>query len=206
LAFEIGNPDLSQETSLGLDLSLRSQASRVQGNVSFYYYDITNFVFASFTDLIVDGLRVAPFLQGDSRFVGVDGEASIKLHEHALLNLDLGYVRAKLTETNEDLPRIPPLHGRVALEIPRGGLTVRPELVWAAKQHKIARNETPTDGYAVFNVNASYLLPRQNYAHVFAVRAYNLTNTLYRLHTSFIKLIAPEIGRGIQFTYSLRFF
>jgi iron complex outermembrane receptor protein len=206
LAFEIGNPDLKKETSLGLDLSLRTQSSRVQGNVSFYYYDINGFVFPAFTDLIVDGLRVAPFLQGDSRFVGIDGEASFQLHKHALLNIDLGYVRATLTETNEDLPRIPPLHGRFAVEVPYGGLTVRPELVWAAQQDKIARNETPTDGYAVFNINASYLLPRQSYAHVFAVRAYNLTNTLYRLHTSFIKLVAPEIGRGIQFTYSIRFF
>ena len=123
-----------------------------------------------------------------------------------MLNIDLGYVRATLTETNEDLPRIPPLHGRIAVEVPYGGLTVRPELVWGAKQEKIAQNETPTDGYAVFNINASYLLPRQSYAHVFAVRAYNLTNTLYRLHTSFIKQVAPEIGRGIQFTYSIRFF
>ncbi len=178
----------------------------MSGGVSVYYYDIANFVFPSFTDIIVDGLRVAPFLQGDSRFVGADAEATFKLHEHVLLNLDLGYVDAKLTARDEYLPRIPPLHGRISVEIPYGGLTVKPELVLAAEQDKVSINETPTDGYAVFNVFASYLWARRDLAHTFSVRAYNLTNELYRLHTSFIKNIAPEMGRGILFNYSIRFF
>ncbi len=206
LAFEIGNPDLEKERSIGIDVGLRSQARRVSGGVSVYYYDISNFVFAAFTNVIADGLRVAPFLQDDSRFVGADAEVSFELHEHAFLNLDVGYVDAKLTARDEYLPRIPPLHGRIAVEIPYGGLTVRPELVLAAEQDKVSINETPTDGYAVFNINVSYLLARQNLAHTFSVRAYNLTNELYRLHTSFIKNIAPETGRGILFNYSIRFF
>jgi iron complex outermembrane receptor protein len=206
LAFEIGNPDLEKETTIGLDLGVRSQSDRVSGGVNFYYYDIKNFVFPSFTDEVVDGLRVAPFLQGDSRFAGVDGEATFNLHEHALLNVDLGYVSAKLTETDEFLPRIPPLHGRISLEMPFGGLNVRPELVWAAKQGKVFRDETTTDGYTVFHINASYLLAQRDLAHVFSARAYNLTNELYRIHTSFIKDVAPEIGRGIKFTYTVQFF
>ena len=35
---------------------------------------------------------------------------------------------------------------------------------------------------------------------------YNLTNALYRNHTSFIKDLAPEIGRGVRVNYSVRFF
>jgi iron complex outermembrane receptor protein len=206
LAFEIGNPDLDRETSLGVDLSLRSQASRAQGQINFFYYGIGNFVYSNFTGEEVDGLRVAEFIQGDSRFVGVDGEGQFELHRHAFLVLDIGYTNAKLTETDEFLPRIPPLHGRVGLEIPYQAFTLRPELVWAAEQSKVSANETTTGGYTVFNINASYLLPQRDVAHVFAVRAYNLTNELYRLHTSFIKDFAPEIGRGIKFTYSLRFF
>ena len=33
-----------------------------------------------------------------------------------------------------------------------------------------------------------------------------MTNDLYRNHTSFIKDRAPEIGRSLTATYSLRFF
>jgi iron complex outermembrane receptor protein len=42
--------------------------------------------------------------------------------------------------------------------------------------------------------------------HVVAVKAYNLFDTTYRLHTSLIKDLAPEIGRGIRATYSVKFF
>jgi iron complex outermembrane receptor protein len=206
LAFEIGNPDLEKETSFGVDFSLRTQASWLQGEINVYYYGISNFVFPAFTGETRDGLRLAQFLQGDSRFVGIDGKGTIPLHEHVLLNIDAGYVDAELTDSGDPLPRIPPLHGRIAVEIPYGGLTVRPEVVLSAKQDRVSVNETPTDGYAVLNVNASYLLARQDLAHIFSATAYNLTNQLYQLHTSFIKDFAPEIGRGIKFTYTVRFF
>ena len=53
---------------------------------------------------------------------------------------------------------------------------------------------------------ASYVWPRQHLVHILSVVGYNLTNELYRNHTSFIKDLAPEIGRGVKFGYSLRFF
>ncbi|HEY7820183.1 MAG TPA: TonB-dependent receptor, partial [Vicinamibacteria bacterium] len=206
LAFEIGNPDLEREATLGLDLSLRGRSSGFDADFNVFYYDIDNFVFLDLTDEIVDGLREGFFLQGDSRFVGFDGQGSFRLHDHLWLKLGFGYVDAQLTDTDEPLPRIPPFHGRVEVEMPFDELTITPELVWATKQDEVFRDETPTDSYTVFNVKASYVLSRPHLAHIFAVNAYNLTDELYRIHTSFIKDLAPEIGRGIKFTYSLRFF
>jgi iron complex outermembrane receptor protein len=43
-------------------------------------------------------------------------------------------------------------------------------------------------------------------AHVFGIDAFNLGDRLYRNHLSFIKDRAPEIGRGVRFTYTVRFF
>jgi iron complex outermembrane receptor protein len=206
LAFEIGNTNLDRESILGVDLSLKGGGRKVDGDFNFYYYDIDNFVFLDVTDEIVDGLRVAPYLQGDSRFVGFDGEGNFRLHENLWLKLGLGYVSARLTDTDEPLPRIPPFHGRFEIELPFKALTVAPELIWATQQDEVFFGETTTDGYAVFNLKASYVLARTHAAHIFSVNAYNLTNELYRMHTSFIKDLAPEMGRGIKFTYSLRFF
>jgi iron complex outermembrane receptor protein len=90
--------------------------------------------------------------------------------------------------------------------MPFGGLTVTPELAWAAAQDELFRNETATDGYTVFNVNASYILPRSHHAHIFSVSGLNLTDELYRRHTSFIKDLAPEMGRSIRVSYGVRFF
>mgnify|MGYP003581590754 CR=1 FL=1 len=42
--------------------------------------------------------------------------------------------------------------------------------------------------------------------HMFGVNAFNMNDRLYRNHLSFIKEFAPEIGRGVNVSYSMRFF
>ena len=204
--FEVGSPDLEAETMRGLDVSLRQRVGRVQGEANFYVYDIANFIFGDLTDQVVDNLRVLDFRQGDSRFVGFDARGSFRLGGQIWATLGLGYVNATLTTTGEPLPRIPPLRGTLSLDVPFGGLTVSPELLFAGRQDRVFRSETETGGYSVINLDASYIWPRQHVAHVLSFTGYNLANALYRNHTSFIKDLAPEMGRGVRVGYSLRFF
>ena len=35
---------------------------------------------------------------------------------------------------------------------------------------------------------------------------FNIGDRLYRNHTNFIKDLVPEIGRGIRFSYAMKFF
>ena len=49
LAFEVGNPELDAETTLGLDLSLRHRTDRVRSNLNAYVYSIDNFIFGDRT-------------------------------------------------------------------------------------------------------------------------------------------------------------
>jgi iron complex outermembrane recepter protein len=206
LAFEIGNPNLERESSFGVDLSLRHRSHRARAELNAYVYSIDNFVFAAFTGEERDGLRVAHFEQGNSRFAGFDARGNIRLHDRLLLDVGAGFTNAVLTDTNEPLPRIPPFHGRVRVEMPWRGLTAGPEVVWASAQNRVYDEETPTDGYTTVNFNASWVVPTRQAAHILAFRAYNLTNETYRLHTSFIKDLAPEMGRGVRVSYSVRFF
>ena len=85
--------------------------------------------------------------------------------------------------------------------------------MFASKQTRVFRDETPTDGWATFNLGATWQLGTSHGSHLIAVQAYNLTNKTYRLHTSFLKdlgpdlkNLAPEMGRGIKVIYSLKFF
>ena len=206
LVFEVGNPDLEREATVGLDLSLRHQSSQFRGSVNAYVYDIDNFVFPAVGDVEVDGLRVAPFRQANSRFVGFEVTGSAQLAGTVWVNLGLGMVDAELTDTNEALPRIPPLRGQVSVDIPYRGFTVSPEWAFAAAQNQVFRNESETDGYSVFNLKASYVWPKQHMVHILSLSGYNLTDELYRSHTSFIKNLAPEVGRGVKLAYSMRFF
>jgi iron complex outermembrane receptor protein len=212
LTFEVGNPELGSERSDGIDLSLRHTTDRVRAEANFFYYNIKDFVFLAPTGEIEDGLPVADYLQDDSRFIGTELGLDLSVHQNVWLNLGLDYVDAELTApsgslaSGTPLPRISPLRGRVGFDIHYKGLSVRPEAVMARDQDELFPTETRTGGYTVFNVLASYTLPRRHFAHIFSVNAFNLGDRLYRNHLSFIKDLAPEIGRGARLTYTLRFF
>ena len=206
LTFEVGNSNLESEQSLALDVSLRYQTSRARASFITYAFIFDNFVFVSLDGDRADGLPVGEFLQADSLFKGFDAEASMRVGDAVWANVGVGVVDAALTATNEALPRIPPLRGTFSVDFTHQGLTVSPEVIVAARQDNVYGEETVTDGYSVVNLNASYVWARSHVAHIVSVTGYNLTNELYRSHTSFIKALAPEIGRGIKFGYSMRFF
>jgi iron complex outermembrane recepter protein len=208
LSFEMGNTHLDPERSLGLDVSLRHRSAGARAEFNVFRYNIDNFVYLwPSRNERIRGLLLGQFLQGDSRFTGWDASGSVRLHENVWANLDLGYVRGFLEARDSPLPRMPPFHARMSVDVPYGNLLVSPELSWAARQDRVfVRNEEPTDGYTLLNLNASYTLARSGYAHVFSLSGRNLTNELYRRHTSFIKDLAPEMGRTIRFSYGVRFF
>ncbi len=204
-SFDIGNPDLDAESTLGLDLSLRRRGDRARGDLNFFVYDIDNFIFGSRRDAVIDNLPVYDILQGDSRFAGFDAEVSARLAGRSWLTLGFGYVDARLTTTDEALPRIPPLRGSLKLDIPYGGFMLTPQVEFAGRQADVFRGETETDGYTLVNLKASYVWPRQHMSHILTFTGHNLTDQLYRNHTSYIKDRAPEMGRGFRVSYALKF-
>jgi len=206
LAFEIGDPNLKREASDGLDLSVRHQGSVVHAQANFFYYHIRDFVYLAFTGEVKDGLRVATYSQADTRFIGGEAELDLAVHSRVWLHLGLDTVNAELIRSNTPLPRIPPLRGRVGIEARYKGFVFNPEIVLARAQNHIYPTETRTPGFTVVNLDASYILAKPRLAHVFALSIFNVGDRLYRNHLSFIKDLAPEMGRGIRFSYSLRFF
>lgn len=204
--FEIGNPDLTLERGDGVELSLRHSTSRARGEANFYYYNLKDFVYLAPTGEIEDGLNVADYAQADSRFLGGELGVDWGVHPDFWINLGLDAVSAVLKENDTPLPRIPPLRGRVGFEAQYKGLRVKPELNLANAQREIFPTETPTAGYATFNLGVSYTLAQQHLLHIVSVNLFNLTDRLYRNHLSFIKDFAPEIGRGVRFSYTMRFF
>ncbi len=213
LTFEIGNNDLTRETANGIDFSLRHQSDRFRMRANVYHYSIRNFVFLAPQDEdgddevdFEDGLPVAVFEQADARYTGAELNLDYDFNNNVSSFASFDIVRARLKDGNVDLPRIPPARARFGLDLQYGGLSVRPEIVIAASQERIFPLETPTDGYGILNVGGSYSIGRSHVAHIFTFNAYNLTDKLYRNHVSFIKDLAPEIGRGIRVGYTIRFF
>ena len=207
LTFDIGNSDLNAEQGDGIDLSLRHTTQRVRIESSVYYYHIRNFVFTNFTGRTdpKSSLPIIRYAQATSHFLGTEAGFEARILRDLWLNGRMDYVRAELVAQNKPLPRIPPLRGAMGLDWRHKAFSIRPELVMAKRQGRVFDHETPTAGYAVFNLTASYTFVTGRAAHVLSVDGYNLDGTLYRNHLSFIKTIAPEIGRNVRLNYTLRF-
>jgi iron complex outermembrane receptor protein len=174
---------------------------------SVYYYNLHNFVYTAFTGATdpSSNLPIVNYAQVNSRFVGTEASIEARVANTLWLNGKVDYVKAELIELNKSLPRIPPLRATLGLDWRYKAFSVRPEMILLARQNRVFDNETSTAGYGLFNLNTSYTFVTGRLAHIVSLSGQNLTDKLYRNHLSFIKAIAPEMGRTVRLNYAVRF-
>ena len=130
----------------------------------------------------------------DAKGVAID---SVHSPHHLHVELKADYVYAQNRETDRSLPRITPFRTSAALVYGwHDRFNARIEGQYAHEQNRTAEFELPTDGYFLLNVSVSYRLPVRSAEFEIYVKGTNLTNEEARLHTSFLKDIAPLAGRG----------
>ena len=206
LAFEVGNPSLQAESGNGFDFSLRHSNKNIKGEVNFFQYNFADFIFPFATGEVAANFQVIEFTRLDARYIGTEANLDIGIHPDLWLNLGLDYVDARSTATNTPLPRIPPMRTKLGFHLNHKCIEIHPELILAGAQHNTFNNELPTSGYSVMNLKASCTHAQPHVAHQFAVNVFNIGDKLYRNHSSYIKDLAPEMGRGVRITYTMRFF
>ena len=220
-AFEIGNPDLPTEKSFSLDLSLRKKTGRVTGAVSLFYNRFTDFIGQFANGAVVageeDDLPVYDYRATDADFFG--GEVEVSLHllepgpddEPAPVKdgksitapaqvrpvLDLVLKADCVHARSDPLPRIPPFRASAALEYQYRGFSAGIEGHYAARQDRTSDFELPTDRSFLLSANIGYRITLGTTEANFYVKGVNLTDAEARLHTSFLKDIAPLGGRGV---------
>jgi iron complex outermembrane receptor protein len=206
LTFEVGNDALSRELGNGVDLSLRHQASRARAELNLFFYRLSDFVYLAPTGEVDDGLLRAEYRQANARYMGAEAHTDVRLVGDSWVHLGFDLVDAQLRDSRTPLPRIPPARGRVAVDLRKGGFSLRPELVLSNAQWQLFPTETRTAGYAAVNLGASYNYATRRALHLLSFQVFNAGDKLYRNHLSFIKDRAPEIGRGVRFSYTVRVF
>ncbi|MFH1499104.1 MAG: TonB-dependent receptor [Verrucomicrobiota bacterium] len=218
-AYEIGDASLDDERALGAEVSLRRTTGLVTGSLTGFATLFDGYIFEQGTgNQIVfedpdgianngdeEALDEIRFVQRDALFYGVEAEAVWHLHAAERHSLDLttavDYTRA-VERGGDDLPRIPPLKARVALDWRRDAWRAGVDLLAVAKQGDTAPGETDTDGYALLGLSAGYTLETTHATYDVFLRASNLTDEEARQHTSFVKNVAPLAGRA--FTAGVR--
>lgn len=207
--YEVGNPDLEEETGLGVDLSLRRQQGRVTGTLNLFVNRIDEFIYPMFTGEEMEGFPLVLYTQDDSEFFGGEVRAGIELHEWGdrHLDLDLGadYVRAELRDTGEPLPRIPPFRFLAGLRYRDDRWRASLEVRRVDEQDRVALEETATGGYTMLNASAGYRFFIGEQVLDLLLRGRNLTDVEARNHLSFNKDLVPLQGRDISLSVRFMF-
>ena len=207
-SFEVGNPNLSEETSQGANITLRKTTGHVTGELSLFSNRFDNFIYQQFTGEEEDGLPEFVFAQQDADFQGGELHMDITLwHKdphHLHLELMTDIVRAEL-DNGENLPRISPQRTRADLEYQQDHFWIKSSVTRTSSQNRIAPFETETGGFTILDLSAGYRFFAGGLSHQVLLKGENLSDEEGRVHTSFLKdqILLP--GRNVSLTYRLQF-
>jgi iron complex outermembrane recepter protein len=212
-AFENGNPDLDSEHALGFDASVRWRGAHASGEVTYFVNRIDNFIFRELSGGVEDDLLETFFVQGDARLQGLESHLDLRVAPAIWVEGGLDYVRGDLTGLDKPLPRVPPLRGRAGLRFQKDAFQAGADATFTAKQDRIYTlstadgvvGETPTAGYNLLKLYASYSFASGRTTNTITARLDNATDKVYFNHLNYLKDLAPEMGANFRMVYSVRF-
>ncbi|SES97733.1 TonB-dependent receptor [Thalassotalea agarivorans] len=215
-----GNIEL--ESSANIDLTWRKFEGDFGFVISAYYSQVNDFFYQENTGLYFeehghdhggtepelvaeeehhgeegheDGLPIYQWVQRDVELYGLEAEVKYRLTDNLTSSLFGDYTVGKL-KTGEYLPRISPM--RIGGQLTYTAESFDAELGFNHyfEQDKVAVDETTTDAYTLVDARFNYHLGAFDQDIVLYVKAENLLDENARVHTSFIKNVAPLPGRN----------
>ncbi len=207
-AFEVGDPDLQEETNLGVDLTLRKVTGRLTGEVTFFTNRFADYIFEQATGGEEDGLQVFRFVQRDAEFRGAELAGVYQLFHDEPFHMDVefgaDFVRAELAD-GTPLPRIPPRRYRLGFHYRGGKLDGLVEGARVDDQDRVAPLELPTEGHTLLNASLGYRFFTSAAVFEVLLRGTNLTDEEARNHVSFLKDRVPMPGRDVSLALRVKF-
>lgn len=204
-SFDIGDPDLDEETSHNIDFGYQYQGA-VDLKLNLFYNAIDDFIFKRNTGLIDadEGLTIFEYQQEDASFKGVEASVDVPLNDSWQLEFFGDYVRAELDKSG-DVPRIPPLRYGLALGYHADQWSTKLKLTEVQEQENPGDFEEKTEGYTRLDGHIHYHLDTPNGTWLLSLKANNLLDEEIRNSTSFLREIAPEPGRSLELGIRLSF-
>jgi iron complex outermembrane receptor protein len=209
-SFEVGNPELDIERSLGTDLTLRKTTGTFRGSIGGFFNHFWDYIALNPTGEEEDDLPVFAYEAVDANFIGFESQISAHVidrpGEELFFDIQPDYVRAKDRDNDDNLPRIPPFRLRTGVTyFHEDLLRARFEVQQVFAQRETAAFETSTDGYTMLNAYLSKDISFGSQVLEVFLRGNNLLNEKARNHVSFIKDVAPLPGASALLGIRIRF-
>jgi len=205
-SFDVGNPSLGTETGLGIDVFGRFTRRHLSAEVTWFRNTIAGYIFPQATGKLSRILLpIYQYVGEDALLTGFESLLGWSIPAGFKLEAAASYVHGTIRATDEPLPFMPPLQGRLAIGYSPVDWFVEAEGRMAGSQERTGRFEESTDGYAVLGLSGGLRLTFAGRLHVVTLHLENLGDTVYRNHLSRVKEIMPEAGRGLGVTYRVVF-
>lgn len=205
-AFEVGDPNLVNETAKSVEAILRGKGPGYSFELSAYHSWFGNFIFDKRTGAIEDGLPVYQISQADARYYGFEVEGKVTLARFGGWSLEADgladYVHATINGYGP-APRIPSLRMLGGMTLSSSSLDLRGEVERVTAQNRTAQNETATPGYTMVNAEVTWRPWGDDRPLSIVLSANNLFDVVARRHASYLKDYAPLAGRDIRLTARL---
>jgi hemoglobin/transferrin/lactoferrin receptor protein len=216
----LGDPNLDPESGLSTDLGIRVWKPKINFQADLFANRIYNMIVETPGEFIYtintgasEGLTdTIPALinanVSKALLYGFDLGFRYNVYSDFVLSGSVSFVRGKNTESDTNLPQIPPLNGRMGIsytynEIGSAEITI----IGAARQDKIADGEKTTGGYARLDLALSSVKISLGPVRVQLFAGIeNITDRNYTNHLSTNRgAISVEPGRNIYLRMNLAF-
>jgi iron complex outermembrane receptor protein len=207
-SFQIGDPDLDTERSVGFEASVRHKSRNVDASLTLYGNRFANFLYEAPTGEIEDDLPVYQARQGRAIYVGFEAQVDARLGRAAGIDWGVDMVADATRATIRNVgpaPLIPPLRVQGAVTGKRGNVDGRLEVEHAWAQGRTANFETRTPGFTLVNASVNWQPLADKPELSLTLAANNIFDVEARRHSSLLKDYAPLPGRDLRLTAHLGF-
>jgi outer membrane receptor protein involved in Fe transport len=218
--FERGNPNLTTETSLNTDLSVRIQTGSAVAEIGGFVNAIQNFIYTVPTGQTdsASGFEIYDVTQGDAVLAGFEGQLEFHPTEYLHLQGTADYLHGQNTSTHDPLPSMPPFRATylARLEGQKLGALLNPYFSVGGESNGRQTRLNPAEvlffsqafngqgyhpaAYTLVNLAAGFSLPTSGGRTIqFDFQLRNALNQDWADFLNHLKTNAPNPGMGRNF-------
>lgn len=204
--YELPTNNLKPEKSNNYELGYKFRTNRFSAATAFYYSNLRDLIArVKVPNQVIGGYNVYQKENIEEAYIkGFEAEFEGLISKDFKTYGSVSYTYGQNITKNEPMRRIPPLNGRFGLEYRRSNFFVRPEVLFAAKQDRLAQgdkddNRIGKNGTAAWKIVSVYSGYEYKWLNI-NLSAQNLTNKDYRTHGSGIN----GVGRSLWLTLTIR--
>jgi len=213
LMYKFGNPELLPEQSFSTDFIARITGDIVSGEMSAYYNRISRYIYLGPTGEIDSVSGYVDYLeqQANATLAGVDARISALIAPRIALTIGGDFITARNEDEHTWLPLTPANRMLVQIRyafvsssfVRKPYFETESDIVF--DQNKVAPDEMPTGGYAVFNLHFGGDIMAFDRPITVDCQVHNLLDRAYYDNMSLYRMYAYEPGTDFRLNITVPF-